>query len=367
MATQTVTTSGDIPKVLEPYYVGTAGAPGLIPAAQQFYSRPYEQVYGAGLSQSGLAGAGRIAEMSPFQTQVGKELSQMQVPGQFGMGTQYGAGAGNVFTGLSGLQALGVEAPLLTQYQMQGPQSFTGSGIMQQYMSPYQQAVTDIQKSTAITDAQKAQLAQNLAAPRQGTYGGARQLLATTEREKALAGQLGNIQATGLQSAYAQGLQQFNTEQAARQQAAQANLQAALQTQQLGAGQSLAAQQANQQAALQAAQQRLSAGQGLAGLASTMGQLGVAQQAADLDRIKTMGAFGDLQRGIQQQRLDTQYQDLMREMQYPEMQISGMSNVLRGIPTTDQTQQVTTPAPSFASQLSGLGLAGLGLYNMFGK
>lgn len=344
MAVQTVQTTSEVPAFLEKYYtgapaegkVGEAGykpaVPGLISKAYEFYSKPFQETYGAGLQSLGLEGAGRIAPMAQMQTQVGQELAGMGTPGQFGVAGQYGAGAGDVFGALSGVQAPTV-----------GIGSITGQGILGAYMSPYMQAVVDQQKSSALTDAQKAQLAQNLGAARQGTYGGARQLLATTEREKALAGQMGQIQATGLQNAYQQALAQFNAEN------------------QLG----LQAQQANQSAALQAAQQRLSAGQGLAGLAGTMGQLGVAQQAADLDRLKTAGAFGDLQRGIQQQQLDVQYADAMRRMQYPETQIQGISNVLRGIPLTDTTQTTQTPPPSFASQLAGLGLSGLGLYNMF--
>jgi hypothetical protein len=344
MAVQTVQTTSDIPKILEPYYVGKAAEgkpgeagykaaiPGLIERAYQVYSPDYQTRFGAGLQAAGLEGAGRIAGMSPFQTQVGTQLAGMTTPGQFAAGTQYGMGAGDVFGTMTGLQAPTV-----------GIGSITGQGVLGAYMSPYQQAVTDIQKQSAVTDAQKANLAQNLGAARQGTYGGARQLLATTEREKALQGQLGQIQATGLQSAYNAALNQFNQEN------------------QLG----LQAQQANQGAALQAAQQRLSAGQGLAGLAGTMGQLGTVQQAADIDRLKTMGAYGDLQRGIQQQQIDTQYQDLMTRLNYPETQLSSISNILRGIPTTDNTKTATTPAPSFASQLAGMGLAGLSLYNMF--
>lgn len=334
MATQTVSTTGDIPAVLEPYYTGTATQPGLIPKAFEFYSRPYQAVYGTALEQAGLAGAGRVAGLSPYQQQVGTELAGMTTPGQFGFGTAYGQGAGNVFGAMTGLQAPTV-----------GIGSITGQGMLGAYMSPYMSQVVEQQKAAAQRDAQRAQLAQNLAAPRSGTYGGARQLLAGLERERALASQMGGIEATGRQQAYQQALGQFNIEN------------------QLG----LTAQQANQQAALQAAQQRLGAGQGLAGLAGTMGQLGVAQQAADIDRLKTMGAFGDLQRGVQQQRLDLQYQDMMRQLSYPEQQIGGISNILRGIPLSDQTQQTTTPPPSFASQLAGIGLSGLGLYNMFNK
>jgi hypothetical protein len=258
----------------------------------------------------------------------------MQTPGQFGLGTSYGQGAGDVFGAMSGAQAPTV-----------GIGSITGQGVLGAYMSPYMSQVVEQQKAAAQRDAQRSKLAQNLGAARSGSYGGARNLLAGLERERALASQLGGIEATGRQQAFQQALGQFNIEN------------------QLG----LTAQQANQQAALQAGQQRLAAGQGLAGLAGTMGQLGVAQQATDLDRIKTMGAYGDLQRGVQQQRLDTQYQDLMRQLSYPEQQLSGISSILRGIPLTDQTQTTSTPPPSFASQLAGIGLSGLGLYNMFNK
>jgi hypothetical protein len=46
-----------------------------------------------------------------------------------------------------------------------------------------------------------------------------------------------------------------------------------------------------------------------------------------------------------------------------------MNNLVRGVPLTQTggSQVTTTPPPSFASQLAGMGLTGLSLYNMFGK
>jgi hypothetical protein len=44
--------------------------------------------------------------------------------------------------------------------------------------------------------------------------------------------------------------------------------------------------------------------------------------------------------------------------------VGQLSNLLRGIPMTDTTQRATTPPPSFASQLTGLGLTGVGIYNL---
>lgn len=247
-----------------------------------------------------------------------------------------------------------------------GPARQFTSAEAQQYMSPYQQAVTDIQQRAAIDAAKKAQLGQNLAAARQGTYGGARQTLLQGERESGLRTQLGDIQARGLQEAYANAQAQFERDRAAQMGTSQANLQAALGVQQLGAGQSLEAQRANQQAALQAAQQRQAAASGLAGLASTFGGLGTQQLAGQLDILKTQGAFGDLQRATQQQQMDAERQMLMDQANYGQTQVGQLSNLLRGIPTTSTTQTTTTPPPSFASQLTGLGLTGLSLYNMLG-
>ena len=148
--------------------------------------------------------------------------------------------------------------------------------------------------------------------------------------------------------------------------AQQRNLEAQLGVQQLGSGQALTAQQANQQAALQAAQQRIAAAQGLGSLGAQAGQLGTLQQAADIDRLKMLGAYSELERGLEQQRRDIGDQDLMRQVQFPEQQLMGMSSLLRGVPMGDRigTTTQTTPPPSFLSQLSGLGLTGLSLYNL---
>ena len=123
------------------------------------------------------------------------------------------------------------------------------------------------------------------------------------------------------------------------------------------------------QNAFEAAQKaQLGQAAGYAGLGQTFGQLGTAQQATDIDRLKTQGAYGDLQRAIQQQQLDAQYKDLMEKLNYPVSSLETMSNLARGVPLTKtgMAESTTTPAPSFASQLAGMGLTGLSLYNMFG-
>ena len=237
----------------------------------------------------------RIAGFTPQQRQLQQNILSQQTPGQFGAGSQLAAtaglgalNAGRYNPGQFNAQQIGqpnlnqysmqqpgdVQAmmqgtpqmdtaqtgysPSLNYFQMQGPGSF-GSTQAQQFMSPYMQNVVDTQKNEAIRDAQKGQLAQNLGAVRQGTYGGARQLLAGTERERNLNTQLGNIQAQGSQQAFQNAQQQFNTEQAAQQQAGQQNLGAALGVQQLGTQTGLQTSLANLSSAQQANVQNLAA------------------------------------------------------------------------------------------------------------
>jgi len=311
MATSTsISTSlTDVPEVLRPYITG---AGGVLPTAQTLLSKDYATTYGTPLQQAGLAGSGRVASLSPMQQQVGTQLGTMATPTQFGTGT--GAAQLGVGSTALGLGALG---------SMLSPEQTA------MYMSPYSQNVIDVNKAEAMRDAQKGLMSGNLAAARQGTYGGARQLLSQTEQERNLQTKLGNIQATGMQNAF---------DAAQKAQVAQA----------AGYGQ---------------------LGQTYGSLGQTYGALGTAQQASDIDRIKTQGAYGDLQRGVQQQQLDAQYQDLMSKLNYPLTSIETMSNLARGVPLTQTASSgsQTTPPPSFASQLAGMGLTGLSLYNMFGN
>lgn len=214
----------------------------------------------------------RIAGFTPAQQQVQQNILNQQTPGQFGTASNLAAsaGLGSLSAGQYNPSMFGVQRargpnlnyfqmqgpqdvqaqqnyaptmqgaqtgyqPNLNYFQMQGPGSFTQPGAAAQYMSPYTQNVLDIQKQQAIRDAQQGQLAQNLGAARQGTYGGSRQLLASMERERNLGQNLANIQATGQQAAYDKAMQQFNAEQQMQQQAGQQNLQAALGVQGLGA------------------------------------------------------------------------------------------------------------------------------------
>ena len=376
MATSTITTTGEIPAFLQDFYLGTGSGdtrkagllergiseifPGGISGSDAYRARYGNVVDAQGNS---LLGAGSIAGLTPGQEQLGQRIEGLQTPGAFGAAQQYGQTAAQGLAGLQNLQAMGVSAPELMQYQLGGPQMF-GTEQAQQYMSPYMQGVVDVQQRKAIDAARQAQLGANLGAARTGTYGGARQAVLQGAREQGLRQEMGDIQLRGLQDAYTQAQQQFERDRTAQMRTGEQNLAASLDVQRLGAGQSLEAQRANQAASLQAAQQRLGAGQALSGLAQTMGGLGTQQLAGELDILKTQGAFGDLERAIEQQRLDAQRQALMEQAEYGMTQVGQLSNLLRGIPLSDTRQTTTTPPPSFASQLTGMGLTGVGLYNL---
>ena len=292
-AQPTSTSQTTIPEYAKPY------AEKMLGKAEAATEAPY-QTYGGQ----------RLATATPEQQAVRQNVAGMQQPGQFAAGTGLAAAGG--------LGALGAGQ----QYM----QMATDPGAQQAFMSPYMQNVVDLQKQEAIRDAQKGQLAQNLGAARQGTYGGARQLLAGTERERNLQQNLANIQAAGSQKAYEDAMRgmQFGTT-----------------------------------AGIQGAQAATQAG-------ATLGQLGIGQQQAGIDLAKAQEAFGAMGQAEQQKALDLQYQDFLQQQQYPYKQLGFMSDILRGSANLAATggKTIYEPPPSVASQIGGLGLAGLGVYNL---
>jgi hypothetical protein len=249
-----------------------------------------------------------FAGFSPLQKQAQFDAGAMQQPGQFALGSG--------LTGSAGLRSL--------QAGNQYAQNVTNPASMQAYMSPYAQNVTDVAKNAAIRESQMAQQAQNLGAARQGTYGGARQLLANTERERNLMSNLTNIQTQGSQAAYDK----------------------AIQSQQFGAN-----------LGMQGLSQAMGAG-------SQLGQMGATQQATDIARQNQMAQMGQQQQGLEQNKINQAIQDYATQQQYPMMQLGAMSNMLRGLPMQAQTTQGYQAAPSATSQIAGIGTAGIGAYGL---
>jgi hypothetical protein len=255
-------------------------------------------------------GGDRIAPFNQNQQQAFQNAINQKTSSQLG--------TGSTMAGLAGLGSLGAGA----DYRNMA----TNPNASAAYMSPYMQNVVDVQKNEAFRDAQIRNLGANLGSARQGTYGGARQLLGEQERNRTLQQQMANIQATGTQNAFqnAQQAQQFGTT---------AGLQ--------GYGQAL---------------------QG----ASTLGQLGSAQFGQEQAVNQGIQNVGNIQQAQAQQGLDLGYQDFLKQRNYPYQQLAFMSDMTRGIPLSQSAQQVYTAPPSAVSQLGGLGMSALGIYGMSG-
>ena len=313
-----------------------------------------------------------VAGESPLQKQAYTDLSRMQVAPQTAQATG--------FTGLAALQAqdLARYDPLRQQQYYRSPfepmgrrprrglEDFPtigpagqamgggmgggmdggmgrGMGPLGQYMSPYMQGVVEEQKRQAIADYSRQIPGLRAASARAGALGGTRQALVESEARRGLGEQLGTIQATGLQNAYQQAVQQAMQDAQMRAQYGLQGAQLGEQSRQFGAG-----------LGMQGLQQQLAA-------AGQLGQLGQQQYGQQSGILQAQLGAGAQQQALKQRMLETDYQKFIDEMQYPYKQLEFMSNLIRGIPSTDTTTRVYSPPPSTLGMLTGVtgGLGGL--------
>ena len=307
-------------------------APQLAPYAEALLGKaealtdleynPYQQYMGE-----------RFAQFTPLQQQAFTGAQQMQAAPQLR--------DASAMAGQAGLQALAYN-----QYKPSGftEQSFTGPGVRQQYMTPYMQDVVDVQQQQAQRQADIANQALKAQFAKAGAFGGGRYGVQQAQAAAELARQKQGIQAQGLQSAYQQGMAQFNAEQAQRQAAAQLREQ----SRQYGAG-----------LGLQGLQTALTG-------AGQLGQLGQTQYGQEMGINQLQQQYGQQQQQQMQNILGAQYQDFLNFQNYPYKQLGFMSDILRGAPLTQTGSALYQQAPSTASQLAGLGTAAIGATKLFG-
>jgi hypothetical protein len=307
-----------------------------------------------------------FAPFSQQQQQVFGEAAGMRTPGGFQTGQQMTgmAGQGGLDTAQQAFGYGGQGAGYGGQGAMFGQQAAGTGGMyermatdpmsMQAYMSPYMQNVVEIQKQQAIEDAQRAQLGANLNAAKYGTYGGARQTLAQTQREAALNKQLSDIQAQGLQSAFdqAQKSQQFGVTSGL--QGLQAGISGA-QTGIQGAGMGLQGVQGAQ------------AGFGLLGrMGEQAANIGTAQQQADIARLGFQGQMGDIQQQRQQDIINQQIQNFALAQEMPAQRLAGYNALLRGYATPTSTISQYQAAANPLQTIGALGTAAGGFGTLMG-
>ena len=272
----------------------------------------------------------RQAQFSPLQQQSYENAALMQTAPQLQ--------DASAMAGMAGLGALNTGYT----YNPMTNQSFRDNA--QSYMNPYMENVVQRQQQDASRQAAIAQQAQGAQAARAGAFGGSGDYLMRAQGAANLARQKGDIMATGLNNAYTQGMNQFNQEQGQRQAAAQLNAQQG----QFGAG-----------LGLQGLQTALTS-------ANTLGNLGNTQYNQNMGITQQQNQFGGQQQQQMQNILNNQYQDYLNFQNYPYKQLGFMSDMLRGLPLTQQSGTIYQTPPSMLSQVAGLTGAAVTGAKLFG-
>ena len=271
----------------------------------------------------------RVSQFTPLQQQSYENAALMQTAPQIGDAT--------ALTGQAGIGALN------TQYTFR-PADFASTfsrdaqgNMTSPLMNPYMQSVVERQQADAQRQSDIAMQAQNAQAARSGAFGGSGNQNMRMQALGNLARQKGDIQAQGLNNAFQQAMQQYNTQN-----------QLNAQQQQFGAGLGLQGLQTANQAA-----------QNLANIGNTQ-----YQQNMGINQMQNQ--YGGQQQQQVQNVLNNQYQDFLNYQNYPYKQMGFMSDMLRGLPLTQQSSSVYQTPPSMLSQVAGLGGAAITGAKLFG-
>lgn len=338
--TGTTTSQQDLPEWAKPYFERN------IAKAEAEFNKPYEAYTGE-----------RLAATDPNVTR-----SREMVEGLVGSGIPgLGAAQDYATAGMDRATELGnYNADNYSQFGYSDPAMFTGDNVSQ-YMSPYQQLVTDQQKEAAVTDFNRLQGARDAKAVQAGAFGGSRQAVQQGLAEEQLLGQLANIQAKGSQSAFDAAAKQFGADRAA----------------QMTAEQRRAAELGRVQTGQEASDQ-FGAGQGLAalragaGMGTELARLGELERQTAIQDTQLLEGVGQAEQAGDQAQLDLDYANFLEQQGYTREQIGNMTGILSGMPiaatgTSSGTTTTTTPRqqPGAAQQALGAGLTGLSLYKAF--
>jgi hypothetical protein len=296
-------------------------SPETAPYAQQLLGQaqaltdvnqnPYQQYQGE-----------TVAQFSPLQQQAFTNIGNMQAAPQLQ--------DASALAGTAGLNALNTNYT----YNPYQTQSFTSPGMAQSYMNPYVMNVLNPQLALLNQQQGAQQQTANAQAAQAGAFGGSRFGVqnAATNLNNQLAQQ--NTIGQGLYNAYAQGAQQFNTEQNASQAAANLNAQ----------------------------QSQFGANLGLQGLntanqaATNLANIGNTQYQQNMAINQQQAQYGGVEQQ-QAQNMDNQaYQNFLNFQNYPYQQLNFMQNMIRGLPMTNQTAAVYQSPGSMLGQVAGLGI-----------
>jgi hypothetical protein len=347
-------------------------------SASQGIATPYINAAGGALGNASASinnAAGYQAPTIESQYQASPITSSYQ-PGQ--IGSNYTPGIISSTYQAPNIQNTYNAGNISSQYQA-GSYTPT-SGIMQpaqmwnqqqaqQYMSPYQQSVTDVAKREAARQSAIGGLGEQAQATQAGGYGGYRHGLVEAERARNLSQLQNQIQVQGDQAAYNQAAQQFGADRAAQLAAAQAAQNASQfqygatqQAQQTQGAQSLQAQLAAEQARQTQGGMSLQAQQAMAQALQAQGAQSLQAQQATEQARQTGGA-----QYLQGQQLAEQAGQAAGAQGIQAQQATQQALQNQGLQSL-QAQQANAQAQQQAANLwLGAGQAGLGLAQGLGS
>ena len=326
---QITQTQTSIPDYAKPYVENLLGQAQAYTDPSQ---NPYQQYMGE-----------RQAQFSPLQQMSYDNAAMMQGAPQLKDATalagQAGLGALNTSFTYNPYQNKSFIGGTQGSYDQATGKYTPGTSMASQYMSPYMGEVVARQQADARRQGDIASQIQGAQAARAGAFGGSGDYLMRGQARNNLARQQGDIAAQGLQAAYTQGMGQFNQEQGATQAAANLNAQQG----QFGAG-----------LGLQGLQTALTS-------ANALGNLGNTQYQQNMGINQMQNQYGLQQQQQSQNILNNQYQDFLNYQNSPYKQMGFMSDILRGLPLTQQSATMYQTPPSMGSQLIGGATTAAGL------
>jgi len=219
-----------------------------------------------------------------------------------------------------------------------GAQAYDPNSV-NQYMNPYQEAVT--RKAMEEMNRQAAIQRQGVSgqAAKAGAFGGSRFGVQQAELGRNLA----DVQSQRLLQDYSQNYSQA-------QQAA------------------MGAFQDQQRRMQQAGSMQMAAGQGIAGLGQNYANLGQMTSALGQGEASFQYNLGQNVQQQNQRELEAQRMNQQLYNQEPYQRLSYYADILNRTPSGQSTTtQTSAPSPSPFSQIAGVGLAGLGAYNLYNK
>jgi len=191
-----------------------------------------------------------------------------------------------------------------------------------QYMSPYQQAVIDVEKREAARSFAPQMQQIGAQAVGAGGFGGSRQAILEAEALRNQQQMLGDIQTRGTQQAYDRAQAAFEAQKARER-----------------------------------------------GAAGSLAQMGAAIPGQAFKEIGALEAVGAGRRADTQRALDLGYSQFQEEQLFPTKTLQEYQSIVRGFPYTPNTYTsgfTTTPPASLAQNVLGIGTGIAGLAGAFG-